>query len=405
MMKEHSPNYLSSSGLQNILKNCEDDFKFVIGPYSFPCNKFQAQFISPKVSCLLYNDRTLDTYSINVQCDSAELYAENFRFFVDLMQGKPVSFKNYDLSIIEAIANELHNEEIVEVLDNSDLTVDTIIFKIKKFRNEKNISFLASHIQDIPFSSIPIDSIEAALSDKDLKIESYDWLLDQVCESSFDINEKIGLLGYIELKELDEEHMRKYFNLIGYHGNLTSAIWDSIKQCVLHFGMSREVTININQYSYSGRAFDGIISSGIIPQATCASEFDDRYKISNILTNDDTYFCSNEKDNAIVQFDLDFSPRMISIQSYVLKSWKLGANGVAPVSWELCVKNDTGEWVQVDVRTDCNELIGNSKWSLFCLNKVTDGVSEVRFIQRKSGNPGNQRLALSLIEFYGTVTK
>ena len=152
------------------------------------------------------------------------------------------------------------------------------------------------------------------------------------------------------------------------------------------------------------------------------------YEISNLFTRDDSYFCckiipndpnmvlsnitSNSKylnilskiPNQYPYLLFDFGEKnKIRIDGYVMRSFRLASNKVAPISWSIEGSNDGINWTMIDQQTNRNDLTFNSKSVYFPIRKETEYFSMYKLTQYDTGNEGNKALALSYFDIFGYI--
>ena len=116
----------------------------------------------------------------------------------------------------------------------------------------------------------------------------------------------------------------------------------------------------------------------------------------------DDYFCTNaDLDPYLI---ISMTDARFTMTGYSLQTWRMGANGVVPVDWEVWGSKDGESWDLLDRRENQRQLIGNSVTAYFDVEMspaVRDLVG-IKFIQKKNANPGNTRLALAHFEVFGS---
>jgi hypothetical protein len=65
---------LSTKGLENVAALGIEDFTLRVGEHSVSCSRFEASFVSPRITTALSNDATLTEYIIDLEdSDSVDL--------------------------------------------------------------------------------------------------------------------------------------------------------------------------------------------------------------------------------------------------------------------------------------------------------------------------------------------
>jgi hypothetical protein len=140
---------LSAKGLQSAARIARNDFRFVIGSDDFPCDRFQAAFLSPIIGTALEHDPTIDQFVIK-NCDSQLL-----NLLRSLILGATCVVEKTQLDIMKSLCEGLGNselsEQVVEIARNSEeLTLSDCISRLRlKSRFDISITseadFIGSH--------------------------------------------------------------------------------------------------------------------------------------------------------------------------------------------------------------------------------------------------------------------
>jgi hypothetical protein len=98
---------------------------------------------------------------------------------------------------------------------------------------------------------------------------------------------------------------------------------------------------------------------------------------------------------------LDFKEHKVLVTAYTVRHWQSAGNALR--SWHLEGSNDNSEWEVIDSRTNDDSLAANSgATATFFISKPTKrGYMYLRLIQTGPNSSGNNKLALSGLEFYG----
>lgn len=137
-----------------------------------------------------------------------------------------------------------------------------------------------------------------------------------------------------------------------------------------------------------------------------ASSIQDDFDLSNafIFDNDDLIYYSEEEPNS--WFSYDFKQRKIKLKSYSIKEHGFYNNAHHIRSWNIEASNDENEWTILDSHT--NDPTINECFKVYTFNIKLSEESEkfyryIRIRQTGKNSSGNDYLAFSAIEFFGTI--
>jgi hypothetical protein len=144
---------LSSKGLQMAHRISRKDFRFVSGSDVFPCDRFQAAFISPCISNYLLSDPSTDEIVLQ-HTDS-----RSFHILNAFICGESVILDEETAAVFVGLIEELGNVELSEsvmkfVCAKEELKVSNCIFRLKLKRQlnlgiAEESDFIGSHISEI----------------------------------------------------------------------------------------------------------------------------------------------------------------------------------------------------------------------------------------------------------------
>jgi hypothetical protein len=231
--------HLSSSGLAGIpFQNYRKDFEFIAGGYRYPCERFVAEFLSPKLCRRHRTDSSIDFYDIETPDP-----AHQFDSFLALGRGESIILDSAHIQFVTSVCIELDNSElydwIVSISDDQDTTLGGIL---DRFRLKRLISldcsvdrrFIASHFWQVCDTPNLIQQLDFAdlyeiLSDSSLKIKSEDWLFQTISNHFIAFPDFICLLEFVEFRYLSIASLRSLIDRIGQKDlHLSSGVWAQI---------------------------------------------------------------------------------------------------------------------------------------------------------------------------------
>jgi hypothetical protein len=261
---------LSTKGLKSADRISKKDFRFISGSDVFVCDRFQAAFISPRVSRLISTDPVIDNFSLE-HADS-----RSFDLIRQLTCGEPIFVDERNIELLQFLMEDLGNDELsslfFEYLDEKEeLTVSNCISRLhRKFRLGIGISrecdFIGNH-----FSSIPVDSIQSLELDimhdilrlDSFQIETEDYLLKFVIELGPSYSELIGDVRFEYLSSSSIDLFFEHIQLNEVDEGIWQQLWHRCRHRIASDGSQdfrtglRSLLIHCPE---SGSPFSGLIS-------------------------------------------------------------------------------------------------------------------------------------------------
>jgi hypothetical protein len=404
------------------------DFAFVIGDHRFECSKFEASFLSPRVTELLSNDSTICEYEIDISNfeDVTNLDSGSFTEFLSLSRGCKFRVTESNLSFAKCIAKVLGNRELctklisIQVGDVS-LSLSNVLERLELLKffeccYSNEIEYLASNFYQLDpniFQSIDFDDLELILSNNSLQLLDEDSLLNFILnhESTFH-----SLLRYVRSEYLSVSGINLFLNSISLD-DVTSDIWISL----CHRLRSSNSISPYPTSRFAGRRFsldssaplNGIIShftaesggnvhtTGIIAITASSTIRNQCYQVADHNWNN--YWYSNNLAHSMIQFD--FKTRRVALTNYTIKS--AGHSNNHLLHWSIDGSNDLTSWVTLDQR-DTNDLNGNYiVKSYSCSSGESSSPPSffryLRLIQTGKNSSNTDHVMIGNLEFFGSV--
>jgi hypothetical protein len=185
---------LSTKGLENTASLRISDFALRVGGEKFECNRFEAAFISPRITSLLLQDPTIDEYEVKVDSDH-EIDSDTVISLISLSRNGlfEVSTSNFDF--VKRVAKNLGNSELCEALrefvgDGEEVNSSNVVKRLSvcaflDVDRSAEGDYLASHFYEMDrkaLREVPRDDLKKVLWSKQLRVYSEDSLLDFVLE-------------------------------------------------------------------------------------------------------------------------------------------------------------------------------------------------------------------------------
>lgn len=420
---------LSSRGISGIPASViENDFTFIVGDFRYYCSKFQACFISPKISQICSSDSNVNQFEIAI--DDSNQY---FKEIIKIMNGISIKITDQNIDFLTVFSRILGNSELMNFLvkqQSKPLAIETVIArtnrKVQLFLPiDDEIEFIASHISDFPDSALKqLESITLyqILSHSSVLLKSEEWLLTFIINL---INERGSecrfLLGTIRFENISETDMRSFIDIVEPE-DISGPLWKNLSERLL-----RRVSVSKKNFEFTKIKFVnnvatfspstperlcGIVShmieecegnphdSGLIEVS--ASSQNENHPAKNVFDlNNMNYFESNNEPESWIAFD--FKERKAAVSHYVLKTWFWGAGFQHLKSWVLEGSDDGAEWTELDRRENVDSLNDANAMRRFkCAIQVKCRYVRIKSIDFDHSDTTNL-LILNAVEFYGKL--
>lgn len=380
-----------------MLENTVKDFTIVINGESHEILSFIAATLSQRIFFLIAENSNADKLEINTDKGPTKLVA-------DFLMKKKIEIDD-DNSIFffkvgcELISQQLVNLSMPFILKRNEMELVAELFKLgfdkhvncealvftilKKFKEYE--PYLMKYSDDLIDLLLQNNFLEA-------KAEDVFEFLSKRIDFKKDYNNR--LIKFIDPRFFANE--RVFSILYNQDFNLNRFRYYLLKNPLIS---SKYQDSNASENGYKH-----IIKCGIIPVIRSSEPYNEKYLGSNILSADnDNYFCSKNSNSEYLIFD--FSPYKVVASAIILRSWKLGLNGVCPRTFTFEYSNDGENWVIAFTANEDTSLIGNNRTSVFNLLVPTECVSYFKIKQITSNNLANPRFAISYFDIIGDYVK
>ena len=447
---------LSAQGLANLSHQTDYlDFSFIINDSNFQCNSILADFISPIISHLHKSDSLCNHFKINDISNP-----EYFQIFLKLMKGEKVKIEEDQAPIIENIAYQLGNTEIIDklkIFHSQEPTVSNIVSKLKFHHveiDQQLINFCAEHLVELKndeIKSIDPNIFQRILSSNYLKIRSEDWLYKTITENWPDSR---FLLDYVRFENLSSEIICEFLNSFE-PSEISGSIWSSLSRRIILSSRGNEDNNNLSSLSMfnsnndncndnsnyklnderyipknlillpykEGEEFKGIfnylteISEGnpVLTKSievTSSIPYQSDHSISNIFEYsperlDDRInlngFMSKVSKQNEMYIKFDFKSMAVSLSNYVLRT----GNCNFPKTWEIQGSNDDTNWETLSSVNDDDKLTKSYFSSMYNCgdsnSKLYRYIKYVQYANKEINSFTQKSLSFSAIEFYGSL--
>jgi hypothetical protein len=410
---------LSLKGLENPASLGIRDFAIRVGTESFHCSRFEASFLSPRITAALSADPTLDEFEIDID-DSDDSVSDLMEQFLSLSRNGSFEVTPANFSFVKCLAKSFWNRELCELLfsldsASTDLNSSTVSGRLSLAADldlfpAREIDYLASHFFETDadlLRSLSRERLEQILQSEKLQIESEDSLLDFVLGLGSDW---LSLLGWVRSENLSVSGVDRLLNAICLT-DVDSELWSSLCRRLrlpVYPGSLSECRFR-RQFRFDpSEPFGGIIShftkecggnvhtQGVISITASSTE---RNQCHHVADHDwtDYWFSQNSADSWI-QFD--FKNRRISPTHYTLRSDGYGGHHL--LEWSLDGSNDEKSWTNLD-RQNTQDLNGNYHVKSYSLTQSSCHFRYLRLTQTGQSSSSVHYLGLSRVEFFGVL--
>ena len=412
--------YLTAKGLsRTTTPNFQKDFVFVVGDHEYPCTKYGACFISPKIASILYTDPTIDRMYIDINDDQYQ-----FRLVERLMQGHSIELNGETSKYLCEISKIIENREIQGIIERmtDDMTPSTIVARIQyrianSLKIDKEIAFAAKHFEEIPDDSLKkldLSAFEEILVHEDFQIPTEDYLFKRL--KNIGNNFKI-LISYIESQYLSDATIQEFLESISVE-DINGILWSSLCKRMLlgvhpNKNPQRHKKKNPSFSLEPTRQFKGIIDylakeyrgnqpkpigpdfNNYVKITSSGDGYNSAYNVADFYWKD--YWISNNQEGAWIKFD--FLKRSVLLTGYTIKSDGNGAGHL--LGWSIEGSNDNNVWVKIDSQST-NELNQNYVTKSFPC-KAEESYRYIRLKQTAKNSSGMDSMMLSNLEFFGEL--
>lgn len=450
---------LTSKGFGQINPNfLSHDFVFLIGLQEYPCNKIQADFLSPKVANMHQVDPFINCFLIGSDNNSLK---GDFSAFMDYMKTgeiciHPKQFRFY-YQVSKILGNSELSNELMRIIteehrNKEQLSSDEIIrhlIILDQFEDYNNdfIDFVASHFHELSMKLIEAQlsflMIQAIISNQSLSLENESQLLSFILafQNVFSYEETLLLFDLMDYSCLDMTDFQNMKNYIDSHRTSNDCfIMEHIWNLVINSAPQNQVKSNTRNiqslfankiesnnthlFSFDGsNGLKGIINylnttsqgnaakNGTI-ELQCSSTNNSFLNITNLcdFSNLSRISMWSPEDKPASYFEYDFKDKRIRLTEYTFAT-PVDPSMHYPRSWTVECSNDRKKWDIVDTRINEASLKKHNKCHTFrCKSPSLIDYQYVRIVSRGPswGNiirnaPNHYFFDLAAVEFFGCL--
>jgi hypothetical protein len=416
---------LTMKGLENTASLGISDFTLRLRGQKVECSRFEAAFISPRITAILLQDPTIDEYEIEFELDSAQEFdSECVKSLISLARNGSFEVTESNFDFVKRIATSLGNSELCESLgefiseggavDASNVVERLSLYEVLGVSRSNELDYLSSHLYELEgtvLKGLSHEHLKTVFESQQLHISSEDWLLDFILELGSDY---FDLLGCVRTEYLSQPAMSRLLDSISRE-EFDDELWKSLCRRLLLFVPSNPLPdsrfVGVGFPLDPSQPFKGIISHlsaecggnvhthgivSITASSTC------RNACHQVVDYDwKNYWCTDNVANSWIQFD--FKSRRISPTHYTIRSDGSGYNHL--LTWSLDGSNDGTSWTPLD-RRDTNDLNGNyvvKSYDCQSNQSPSSGFRFVRLTQTGADSSGSNYLLLGNLEFFGKM--
>jgi hypothetical protein len=230
---------------------------------------------------------------------------------------------------------------------------------------------------------------------------------------AFKSSEGFSLLEFVGYEYLSKSSIESFFDFISESFDiLTPSIWKSLRSRII-FGSSTSWSPRLHEQHFVFRSdspFDGFISflsqqhhgnvhdCGII-SVTSSGVHSNGYAKHVVDFESSLYAQTSNVSNSWICYDL--KDKQMNVSHYSLRSRAAG-DGNHPMNWTLEGSLDGNNWIELDCRNDCRELVGQNLSATFSVSR-REFVQQIRLRQHGKDSTGYGYLTVSAFELFGDV--
>jgi hypothetical protein len=412
-------------GLENAASLMINDFALLLRDDKFQCSRFEAAFLSPRITAALLQDPTMEEYEIGVEAGSDEEFAsDSVASLISLSRNGSLELTESNFASVKRIAKSLGNSELCEALwgfkiEGEDVSHLNVVDRLSlcdflSVAGSRELDYLSSHFYEIDravLEQVSHADLRKVLESEHLRIDSEDALLDFLFELGTDY---FDLLGCLQTEYLSRAGMSRLLETISRE-EVDESLWKSLCRRLLLFIPSYplpESRFHVADFPFdSSHPFKGIVShlssecggnvhtQGIVSITASSNMHNVCHQVADY--NWTNYWNSCNEPNSWIQFD--FKNRKISPTHYTVKSD--GNGGYHLLKWALDGSNDGTSWTNLD-RRETKDLDGDYIVKSYECGSIQGSRSFFRFVRLTQTGPNTSRrcdLQLANLEFFGEV--
>jgi hypothetical protein len=387
------------------------------------CSRFEAAFISPRITAVLLQDPTIGEYEIEV--DSEEGFdSACIENLISLSRNGLFEVTDSNFNFVKRIAKSLGNSELWEGLrelmsDGREIDSSNVLDRLSLCDSldvsaPMELDYLSSHFYEIEqnvLKQISHGDLKTVLESEQLQLLSEDALLDFVLELGTD---HFDLLGCLQTEYLSRLGMSRLLESISRE-EVDESLWRSLCRRLLLFVPLPDLPASRfapREFRFdSSHRFKGIIShlsseyggnvhtQGIVSITASSTAWSACHQVADYDWTG--YWYSRREPTAWIQFD--FKSREISPTHYTIKS---DGGSYHLLKWSLDGSNDGTSWINLDRRetNDLNECYTVKSYDCATVASSSSFFRFIRLTQTGKDSHGDDYLQLANLEFFGKVT-
>jgi hypothetical protein len=225
-------------GLENVASLGIRDFKIHFGEDTILCNRFEASFLSPRITSALLTDSTITEYEIEVETEDQNCFGlKTLKDFFSLSRNGSVEINSSNFEFLKIVGQSFGNEEFCEALmqftrEGGELTMSTVtdrlsIAEFLEVSPSSEIEYLASHFYEIDLTFIKRlshDNLKEIVGSEKLEIVDEDSLLNIILELGRDY---FDLLGHVRSEYLSQSGIDRLLTTISI-SDVDCGLWSSL---------------------------------------------------------------------------------------------------------------------------------------------------------------------------------
>jgi hypothetical protein len=412
---------LSTKGLENVASLGIQDFTLRIGEQAVLCSRFEASFLSPRITAALLNDATLTEFELEL--DAFRMIESNsLSDLLSLSHNRALNISTANFESIKSLAKSLGNRGLcrelltfargTEELSLSNVDERLALAESLEVSGSAEVDYLAAHFYEVDIDVLRLasrDCLEAVLGSEQLRISTEDSLLEVIFGLGDDY---LSLVGHARTEWLSASGIERLLNRISIEdldGRLWSSLCSRLRLFVRPLSVPQSRFHGKQVQFQSSLPLDGILASltrqfggnvhtkEIVEIKASSTQYHQCQQVADYAWT--SYWHSRNMINSWIQFD--FKDRRISVAHYSIKSDGEGNSHLA--KWSLAGSEDAESWTVLDER-DTQDLDGSYVVKTYeCQSHRSSCFRFIRLTQTRLNSSKNQHLMLANVEFFGGV--
>jgi hypothetical protein len=395
-----------------------NNIKIIINDSIFDANRILFSVLSDRFNEINSNEISFSIPQADISC---------FLSFFNAMKGNPINFNKFKIDSLLSIIGYLNCHSIYSFISKlisipqtlpesiKFLQVISIIDDSSPLKNHLNqsIKLLSSQFKEISFedlNSFSLSVLKSIFSSEHLQIPNENYLFSTISHLIEENSNRKCLYQFILFPNVSINLLKEQFSKLKVE-DIDPYLLEMFKSRLFFDYKADKIDYFPNRYS-DFKEIEIINHEGIIsfmkkesPNSvlieTSSSYNASSYPIENLFVYDSSTFGTQNSSNSSITFT--FHGKKISVSKYFIRSVGSGIFTQDTLkNWILEGSNDKSRWTLIDYKINETSLNqDDSEFTFQC--QPSQPFSYVKLTQVGKNQYGSEQLALSFIEFSGTI--